>query len=393
MEVARSFRAGLLLACVLVIFPGGTPATRPGSARQPPALGAHPTQQAQAAAAAVATVEIRSQDDQALRGVPVTFGQVFRKGDVPRGRQVQCLLDGRRAQIDAKRHYDDGSLRFAVVSAVIPELPARGTRILALETAPSTPYTPLPHILPSEPLEKGFDAVVTLRFPDGTVRSASVRRLLEQAGGHPQTWLCGDIATEWLLSGPPVDDRGTPDEDLEVRFQVRAYAGCRRARVSVVLENCSDQWAGNIRYDATIDVGGKEVFAVERVDHRRLSRWRKVFWSGGDEPAVHVAHDLAVLTGSGALPNYGNSYAYSARAAVICGIDAGFPRAREALERLDAHLPNHRQVVAVNPAWAIVPRQAPRASRCQRDQIKGRAILPITKLVGGECSDSSSKFG
>ena len=59
------------------------------------------------------------------------------------------------------------------------------------------------------------------------------------------------------------------------------------------------------------------------------------------------------------LPNYGNSYAYSARAAVICGVDAGFPKAREALRWLDAHLPNHRQVMAVNPVWAIVPRSGP----------------------------------
>jgi len=54
--------------------------------------------------------------------------------------------------------------------------------------------------------------------------------------------------------------------------------------------------------------------------------------------------------------DYGNSCAYSARAAVICGIDAGFPRAREALEWLDAHLPGHRQVMAANPVWAILPR-------------------------------------
>jgi hypothetical protein len=56
------------------------------------------------------------------------------------------------------------------------------------------------------------------------------------------------------------------------------------------------------------------------------------------------------------LPNYGNSYAYSARAAVICGVDGGFPKARDALEWLDANLPNRREVMAANPAWAIVPR-------------------------------------
>jgi hypothetical protein len=56
------------------------------------------------------------------------------------------------------------------------------------------------------------------------------------------------------------------------------------------------------------------------------------------------------------LPNYGCSYAYSARAAVVCGIDGGFPKAREALKWLEAHLPKHREVMARNPIWAIQPR-------------------------------------
>ncbi|MCH5373146.1 MAG: hypothetical protein JJ992_04170, partial [Planctomycetes bacterium] len=114
----------------------------------------------------------------------------------------------------------------------------------------------------------------------------------------------GDVATEWLLAGPPVNQAGEPDEDLEVRFQVRAYAGSHGVRVSVAVENCSDHWAGNIRYDADIRLGDKSVFSASAVDHRPLSRWRKVFWWGGDEPAVHVVHDLAILSDSGALPNY-----------------------------------------------------------------------------------------
>ena len=55
------------------------------------------------------------------------------------------------------------------------------------------------------------------------------------------------------------------------------------------------------------------------------------------------------------MPNYGNSYAYSARAAVVCGVDGGFPGASEALEQIERLLPNHRQVMAREPFWAIRP--------------------------------------
>ena len=56
------------------------------------------------------------------------------------------------------------------------------------------------------------------------------------------------------------------------------------------------------------------------------------------------------------LPNYGNSYAYSARAAAVCGVDGGFPRAAEAVKWLEENLPNYRAKMAQNPVWAIVPR-------------------------------------
>jgi len=89
-----------------------------------------------------------------------------------------------------------------------------------------------------------------------------------------------------------------------VLFQVRAYAGCRRVRVSVAVENCWDTWAGNVRYDLSVSVAGKEVFSRRAVDHRRLSRWRKVFWWGQGDPGVHVVHDLTYLSAGGAVPNY-----------------------------------------------------------------------------------------
>lgn len=257
-------------------------------------------------------VEVRNLTDRPLKHVPVTFGQVFRKGAPA---TLHGRVDGRPlAQVNVKRTYDDGSARFAIVSAVLPELPARGSRTIVLMRGAAFPkVTPAP---PSaERLLKGtFDAVVALTFPDGTVRSASARKLLTRAGPRAKTWLHGPVATEWLLSGPLVDKQGEADEDLHVQFQVRVYDAGRRVRVSVVVENCWDHWAGNIRYDVKVAVGGREVFAQKAVDHRRLSRWRKVFWWGqrGESrpagpipaPPVHVVHDSAYICSTGALPNY-----------------------------------------------------------------------------------------
>ena len=268
------------------------------------ALGLAAVQAATAQPGKFVSVQVRNLSAKALSDVPVTFGQVVRKGDIPRGYQILCLVDQRLAQVDVKRGPKGHSACFAVVSTILKNLPPGGTRTLTLGAGSPLPMPALRPVFLGDLLKTDFDAVVTLTFPDGAVRSASARKLLERAGSKAKTWLSGHIATEWLVCAAPVDKDGKPDEDLNVRFQVRAYDGCKRVRVSVVVENCWDTWAGNIRYDARVTVGGKEVFAKKAVDHRKLSRWRKVFWWGEGEPPVHVAHDLAYLSASGALPNY-----------------------------------------------------------------------------------------
>ncbi len=253
--------------------------------------------------APVAGVEVRNLSGAPLTGAPVTFGQAFKRGDIRDGIAVRIGEKALPAQVDVKRRYDDGSVRFAVISAVIDTLPADGKVSLALSNG-KPPQPAAAAVSRADLLKTDFDAVVALKFPDGAVRSASARRLLEQAGDAARVWLQGPVAMEWLLSGPLLDAGGKADEDLSVRFQVRAYAGCRLVRISVAVENCWDGWAGNIRYDAAVSVGGKQVMTEEAVDHRPLSRWRKVFWWGGAEPAAHIAHDLAYLSATGAIPRY-----------------------------------------------------------------------------------------
>lgn len=252
------------------------------------------------------TVEVRNPSATTRANVPLTFGQVFRRGDMPDG--VSVAAAGRQVltQVDVKRRYEDGSVRFGVISTLVPKLLAGET--IALQMDKGKPAaTPLKAVEAKALLETDFDAVVTLRFPDGVVRRASARKMLEQAGKDAKTWLRGPVVTEWLLAGPPVDDAGKPDEDLNVQFQIRAFAEGQMARVSVVVENCWDHWAGNIRYDVDVTIGGKSEFAKRAVDHRRLSRWRKTFWWGVPAPQIEISHDLAYMSLSGALPNYDGS--------------------------------------------------------------------------------------
>lgn len=242
--------------------------------------------------------------DQQARDVPVTFAQVFKKGDIRQ--DVQVVLPGARTQVDVKRRYEDGSVRFAVVSMLLdqpaPRLEVSLTDGVADELAKPTP------VGPADLLKTDFDAVVRLRFPDGAERSASARAMLETAGAKARTWLAGPVVAEWLLEGAPADKQGRADEDLRVQFHVRAYAGCRAVRVTVVVENCLDTWAGNIGYDVEVAMG-RHGWRKKGVNHRRLSRWRMDFWWPEAPRRVEVAHDLACLIESRAIPNYDRSIA------------------------------------------------------------------------------------
>jgi hypothetical protein len=90
---------------------------------------------------AVVTDHVISESSRAQSNVPVTFGQVFKVGDVPRGNTLAASVDGRpiTLQVDPKASNPDGSLRHAVLTAVIPSLRGRSKLPIALSSQADAP--------------------------------------------------------------------------------------------------------------------------------------------------------------------------------------------------------------------------------------------------------------
>jgi hypothetical protein len=287
--------------------------SRYGGAGAPPAARADgPAPQAAQAAPdwgdGITGVSVEVDGAQGETAAPLTFGQVFAPGHLKRGDTLTGRLpDGRTLplQVDVKATHPDGSVRHAVVSALLPAQAKAQTLALALvatrDKGKDKGGGPASvQVL----LDAGFKATASATI-GGQAWSASAQQLLRQ---KPDVWLDGPVVTEWLVSGPLLNDKGAAHPRLAARFAIRWYRALGKARVDVTIENA---WAfqeapRNESYDARILVGDKEVYAKPGLVHLNQARWRKIFW-WGDAPAVHVRHDSAYLIASRAVPNYDRS--------------------------------------------------------------------------------------
>jgi len=262
-------------------------------------------------AGALATLSLeRTADTGSENQVPLTFGQAFGPGKLARETQlIAKLADGKQValQVDAKAFHDDGSVRHAVISGI---LPAPGAKRIVFGLARRDPGSRneagAPTAVEASPTalaRSGLTASVGLTMGDKRYE-ASLERLLAQ--GKPASWLAGPVVHEWLVSAPLADRNGSEHPHLAARFAVRWYPSLKKARVDVTIEN---NWAyepepQNFTYDVQVDVGGKTVYRKDQLTHYHHARWRKLAWWGGGDPALHLRHDSRQLIDSYALPNY-----------------------------------------------------------------------------------------
>jgi hypothetical protein len=235
--------------------------------------------------------------------VPVTFGQIFVPGDLWRGQRLGAVLGetGERVplQVNRKAYNADGSVRHAILSTVLPILPAGATRTLVLERGPAE--TSGPPLTAAGLTASGYDSQVVVTLGGRRYR-ASARALLTAA---TVTWIDGPVATEWIVLAPLTDGDGRAHPHLSARFHIRAFAGYERVLTDVIVENVWTHEPGiqNLLYDVDIMINGMVRYSRAGLQHLHHARWRQTFWSGGS-PDVHIVHDVRYLLATGALPNY-----------------------------------------------------------------------------------------
>ena len=273
---------------------------------------------AEARAGTIVTDTVVSQTAKTQTVVPVTFGQIFKAGDVPRGATIAAALGGKPVtlQMDAKATNPDGSLRHAVLTAIVPSLPGNAKLPLTLSTGPASTGQGAPITL-SQLLATHYDAKVALDI-GGKNFTADARALLMAANNtnvckpwNPRCnlWLSGPLVSAWVVNGPVTAANGTNNPNLSIYFAVRAYAGSTpgavgSVRTDIIVEN-TDAFAEQAQpqYTATL-TSGSASYTSPALTQYTATRWHKVLWWSNAQPQVYLQQDTQYIQNSMAVSRY-----------------------------------------------------------------------------------------
>lgn len=240
--------------------------------------------------------------------MPVTFGQPFKAGDWSTS-QGLVATDSSGAsvpiQADEISTHIDGSVRFAVLSARLSNLPANQPRLINIFTGAKNSNV---QTVPASP---DWNMELEAKVYNGTTLVSTLVAkpqdlLKQQIAQNKGRRLHGAVATEYTVVAP-FRNSATNEEHphLSARLHTRLYEAGARIRTDMVLEN---NWTfkpqpGNITYELTVRQDGQVVHTQPRFTHNHHARWHKVIWSGA-EPQYRLRHNMPYFLASRATWNY-----------------------------------------------------------------------------------------
>lgn len=185
-----------------------------------------------------------------------TFGQVFPQGVVKDGLRIGTLS----TQVDVKTRYPDGSIKYAILTAKIPE-------------------TGHYDITDGGSISGTMNAVLPTAFVRFAIGGIQYTATLPNTPSS-DVWLNGALVKEQRYRVVPISSTGTAHPYLDVLFDVRSYQD-GSSTVDVTAQNILNKTgATTMVYDVDIVINNETVFQRATVNHYWMTRWRKVFAVG-----------------------------------------------------------------------------------------------------------------
>ncbi|MBI3711063.1 MAG: hypothetical protein HY246_25750 [Proteobacteria bacterium] len=246
---------------------------------------------------AIGTIRVKATGRAAQSNRPFTVGVGAGKGRVPAGQTV-VVNDGRTeliSQLDWLNSWDDGSLRFGILSAILPTIAANQTKSLTI--APKNgPRDNSPGIAAADLLNhlRSKGGTPSFEWRDRSGKSYRADAADGLAAGPSWSfarphlsgrWLSGPVCTEWVCSVPFQTERG------EVHPSLRAWFHCRGWKVNGTV--------AAVRVEAILDntLGPRNPEVVDAVGDVVLHRGTTPVWQRvGATPQVALTPDSAAGT-------------------------------------------------------------------------------------------------
>ncbi len=244
--------------------------------------------------------------------------RLFVEGEI--GQYAQAVIAGTPVltQCDVKNRWPDGSLKFAIVSFILPSLPGSGSVQVAFQnqsTGNNRGYLDQTGMLNSA---YNFDAQIAL---SGAVRPAPISARAMLTAGKFSYWLQGPIVTAVRVADETtraydVKVDGLSGNPLHPMFEAWFYPQNQSVQLGQAMENAwiSNSQANSTRdqsYAFTLCTGSTNCastapsywFSQPTFTHIAFTRWHKTSWIGA-APSYRIDFNTPYLVSTGAIPNY-----------------------------------------------------------------------------------------
>lgn len=296
----------------------------------------------------VATLNLVNDASATIGARTMSFGQVFRPGQVRPDNTVSMTINGSTtpAQLDAKALNIDGSVRHAVVTVSLPSMRAGESLNATLVNAASQAKPPSPRYIDTPAML----LTVSMYGTNGSILTKVIDlKTVAQAAGAATPWLQGQLGYERRYTADI-------DGDLQATFDVFTPVS-GPARVDLVMHN---DWTGvrrsaNRTYDVEVRLDGAIVYQARSIKHYPFSTWHKLFWTDG-APDVRMKPNLELLEAVAAVPRYDRNFTVAA--SVLNGVESASAQTQRPLSpgSVTMYMPNtgSRPDIGPLPTWAVV---------------------------------------
>jgi hypothetical protein len=308
---------------------------------------------------AITTLTIAEKSGTTTENYPLTFGHVFKKGDVTDTVTVIIVNQPENivlnTQCDIKRRYTDGSIKHAVISVILPKLNAGEELQLILVTGGTNSITG--EMSKDEIINTSVQSNISLNSLSGSGYSGNITANLLStiiASNNINYWLKGSVCTEIIIKEQL---NNSLNAAWEVRFYPKTTFGIR---ISNAIENVNSDYRGNINYSVDIQIGKTDkapIYSKSSFTHYNMARWRKVFWLGPEPPEIEIRYNTRYLFDTGAVMNYDTSIEIT-DATISAGYAEWLASEHDIMDRgmINYYFPEvgGRPEIGVLPKWAVL---------------------------------------